>query len=300
MRNKYSILIILGLLSNSVFSQDSLSFPPLTTFKIFESDLTYFAPNYFQGENYQGHIQTSLFDSKLQLPVKLKDEKTILNNAIEFASLNPNLANTNLDTGSKLDFYSIAYEFSYIRKLGTKQWTLITSIKPTLASDFNNSVVSEDFLLQGFALITKRWNRFSKFGFGAVHSNKFGRKTTLPLLQFIRKKGGHETDVLLPAYLKQSYHFGQNRIGASLFVRGGSYNFDTPPIFVRDLDKLIFTKLDGALEYEAQVEKGLALSFKIGYTLLNKIEFLNQNAETVLEIKPENDFFVGVGLIWQK
>ncbi len=300
MRNKHLLFILAMICQSLIFGQDSISYPPLSKFRIFEANLTNFAPNSFEGENFHGHIQTRLYKAKVQLPFKLKDQKTILNNSIEFTFLNPTLANSNFKIDSKLNFYSFSYGFNYIRKLGTKRWVLITSVKPTVASDFNNSLSIEDFLFQGSILISKRLNKFTKVGFGGVHDTKFGKNPTLPLLQLIRKKGHYETDILLPAHIRQSYSFGDNKIGANIYFTGGNYNFDTPTNFKRDLDKLIFSKLNAGLEYEVSSGKNTALNFNLGYTILNRIEFLNQNGGTELAIKPRNDFYASIGVIWQK
>ncbi len=300
MRNKYLLFIIVMICLNSIFGQDSISYPPLSKFRIFEANLTNFAPNSFEGENFYGHIQTKLYRAKVQLPVKLKNQKTILNNSVEFAFLNPVLANSNFVLYSKLNFYSFSYGLNYIRKLGTKRWVLIASIKPTLASDFQNSLIAEDFLFQGSILITKRLNRFTKVGFGGVHDTKFGKNPTLPLLQLVRKKGNHETDILLPSHIRQSYCFGENKIGTNIYFTGGAYNFDTPTNFKRDLDKLIFSKLNVGLEYQVNAGQGTALNFNLGYTVLNRIEFLDNSGVTALAINPQNDLYASIGVIWQK
>ena len=300
MRNKYLLFILAMIGLNPIFGQDSIAYPPLSKFRIFEANLTNFAPNSFEGENFHGNIQTRLYRAKIQLPVKLKDQKTILNNSVEFAFLNPVLANSNFALDSKLNFYSFSYGLNYIRKLGTKRWVLIASVKPTLASDFQNSLIIEDFLFQGSILISKRLNRFTKIGFGGVHDTKFGKNPTLPLLQLMRNKGNHETDILLPSHIRQSYSFGENKIGANIYFTGGAYNFDTPTNFKRDLDKFIFSKLNAGLEYEVNSDKNLAVIFNLGYTVFNRIEFLNQAGDTELAIKPKNDLYASIGVVWQK
>ena len=300
MRNKHLLFILAMIGLNPLFGQDSIPYPPLSKFRIFEANLTNFAPNSFEGENFHGNLQNRLYRAKVQLPVKLKDQKTILNNSLEFAYLNPVLANSNFAIDSKLSFYAISYGLNYIRKLGKKRWALIASAKPTIASDFKNSLTIDDFLFQGSLLITKRLNRFTKIGFGGVHDTKFGKNPTLPLLQLVRKKGNHETDILLPAHLRHAYSFGDNKIGANIYFTGGAYNFDTPTNFKRDLDKFLFSKLNAGLEYEVNADKNVALIFNLGYTILNRIEFLNQAGVTELAIKPQNDLYASIGVVWQK
>jgi len=176
----------------------------------------------------------------------------------------------------------------------------ITTIKPTLSSDFKNSLVSEDFLLQGSILFSKRKNKYFKYGFGLTYNTKFGNKIVLPILQFARKKNNWETDLLLPAHLNQFYHFNKSKIGLSFEVKGNSYNYDYPSSLGYNLDKLSYTKINIGLKYELRFMENLVVNIAVGYSVLNDLKFINTDGKIELDLSPANDFFINIGAKLQK
>lgn len=287
--------------SLSLLGQDSLLYAPLQKYNVFDLQYTAYSPTQFEETSFPGTIQLSYLEGKLQFPIRLADSNTILNHAVSFSfsSLFPSLSNSIPEYNTAGRFFSISYEFAYVRKM-KRTWTFVSTIKPSLASDFRNSLVSEDFLLQGSLLFSKRKNVSTKYGAGISYNTKFGQGIIVPIILFQRKKLSWETDLLLPVYASQWYHLRRSKIGASMRLTGNSYNYDFPSALGYQLDKLSFSKINASANYQIGIAKDWQVQIAVGSSIYNTLVFINSDGEKELNLSPGRDFFVQIGILYQK
>ena len=63
-----------------------------------------------------------------------------------------------------------------------------------------------------------------------------------------------------------------------------------------DLDKLSYSRVNIGPEYEIKLTKKIKLNLNGGLTVANKLDWLNGNDESELDLSPENKFFFKLGL----
>jgi len=245
-----------------------------------------------------GKVAFSEVRFALAFPKLLKNKKTVLINGLEFTNLNPEFS-AETSNGSLVDrnFYSIAYRFAIMNPLGSKGWSYILGLKPTIASDFEESVSSEDFILQASVLFSKRANQYFKYGFGLSYNTRFGKKQVLPVVQLVYKRNNWGTYAYLPAYVGQFYHFRTSKLGVSIQLNGNNYNFaNVANTQGFDLDKLSFSRINIGPEYEVKIAKNLRLNLNGGVAVANKLDWLNGSGDSEFDYSPENKIFAKIGL----
>ena len=94
----------------------------------------------------------------INIPFVLKNKKTIIINGLGYSWLEINGENTPtiIDQGKQL--HAIYYQMIIAHKINEK-WSLIANLKPTLATDFEEKLSFDDFVLQGGILTTRRINK---------------------------------------------------------------------------------------------------------------------------------------------
>lgn len=300
-RNMKWILLLSSLFfcTATLLGQDSLAYAPLQKYHVLDLQWAIYSPTQFAEANFPGTIQLSYLEGKLQFPMRLSDQLTILNHAVSFSAIWPRLSNSIPAYNTDGLFFSISYEFGYVRKL-KRHWTFVTTLKPTLASDFQNSLVSEDFLFQGSLLFSKRKNATTKYGVGLSYNTKFGQAYILPIIQLQRNKSHWTTDLLLPVYVTQWYHLKKSKLGTSFRLIGNSYNYDFPSALGYDLDKLSFSKINASINYQRDLANDWAVQIAVGSSIYNTLEFTNSDGESELNLSPGRDFFIQIEILYLK
>ena len=168
----------------------------------------------------------------LEFAFPIKEKKWYLSNRVQYTYFTFEATTELTNFKASKDFHSIAYSIGIIKIL-PKRWKLVASFTPTLASDFEESLHSDDFIFQAAALAMKRSSQNFEYGFGVAYTTRFGNATLIPLVNLTYKVNNWETLVILPAYISQNYLFNKNTnqgilqsalssgIGRSL---GGLYN----------------------------------------------------------------------------
>jgi len=274
---------------------------PLEEFSFANVSYTNYGESEFVKNNQTGKISFSEVKISLSFPKLLKNKKTVLINGVEFTNLKPTFSGDINASSVSRDFYSIAYNLAMVNPLGTKGWSYTLGVKPTLASDFEEKVSSEDFILQVLGMFSKRANENFKYGFGISYNTRFGKKQVMPLLQLVYKKNKWETYAYLPAYVGQFYHFKTSKLGFSVSVNGNNYNFaNTAVITGLDLDKLMYSRINIGPEYEIKLMKKIKLNLSGGIAVANKLDWLNGDGNSELDLSPENKAFFKIGLKFLK
>ena len=96
------------------------------------------------------------FRAFVNIPIKMKNNKTILLNGLNYDFVQATLQNSPLfgSTDATKNLHSISYSLSMIQKWN--KWTMLLQVKPTIASDFEEDLSDNDLLFQGTALLSRQ------------------------------------------------------------------------------------------------------------------------------------------------
>jgi len=302
MKNGDVILVItLMLFLNSLLAQNQQKrYPPLEEFTIANISYTNYGDSEFVKEGQTGKVNFSEIRVGFVLPKILENKKTILINGFEFTSLKPMFSEVENTHSITRNFYSFGYRFAILNPIGKKGWNYSVGLKPTLASDFDEKISSEDFILQASVLFSKRSNEFFKYGFGISFNTRFGKEQVLPVIQLVYKKNNWGTYAYLPAFVGSFYHFKSSKIGLSINLNGNSYNYRNMGDTGLDLDKLSFSRINFGPEYEFSLMNSLKINVNGGITVSNKLDWLNSNDKSELDLSPKSKPFIKIGLKFLK
>ncbi len=265
-------------------------------FTIAKASYTYYGVTEFKEDGVTGEVGFSEFRGAFYLPKLLNNKKTILVNGLEFSSLIPEFKSDLTTETLSRDFYSISYNLGAIHFFNNRVWSMTINLKPTLASDFKEKISSDDFIFQGTILVTKKRSKHLKYGLGLSYNTRFGAKQILPILQLVYKTDRWETMIYLPAYISQFYKFTQSKLGLTIGLNGNNYNFRNNSIVGLDLDKLGYSRVNIGPDFETKLSKNLRINLNAGISVANKLDWLDADGDSVLDLSPENKFFAKIEL----
>jgi len=218
----------------------------------------------------------------INLPKKLKNDKTIILNALNYNLVQSSIANSSiissLENGGKL--HKLSYGITIAHPLKEK-WTWVGKIKPTIASDFNDGLSMNDFLFQGATLVTRKIKEHFNIGAGVVYTTQTGRPRLLPTLQIKYHKSRHLVDILLPSHVKYSYQLdeaGKFRLGVKGSFDGGDYNINIDNFIAADantIDNVIYTRANLGLLLHVILNDKFHLELNGGVSAARKYQFEN-------------------------
>jgi len=296
-QNRLAVFLFLCVMSIAFAQEGEKTFKPLEEFNLASVSYTNYGESKFVKGDYEGKVEFSEVRVALSYPKVFKNKKTVLINGIEFTNLKPTFSGGINESPVSRNFYSIAYNLALVNPLGKKGWRYTIGLKPTIASDFEEKISTEDFTLQALAMFSKRANAHFKYGFGVSYNTRFGKKQVMPLVQLIYKKNNWEAKAFLPAYVSQFYHFKTSKLGLSINVNGNNYNFNnTIAPTGLDLDKLLYSRINIGPEFEIKLMKRLRLNLSGGIAVANKLDWLNGDGDSELDLSPESKTFFKVGL----
>jgi Domain of unknown function (DUF6268) len=179
-----------------------------------------FAQNFqLAGIGYSNFAKTSIMDSPTRqevefqelsffakLPIKFKNQKTVLMNTLRYGLIQPTAYNSPLfvATETKKNLHSLSLSMTLIQKLGEK-WSIIAALTPTLASDFGEKLSGDDLLFQGTLLASAKLNDTWSLGGGLIYTTQLGEPRFLPGLQMRYLHNKHFINVLLPSFVNYLY-----------------------------------------------------------------------------------------------
>lgn len=232
---KSSTIILVMLFLNNVYAQD---------FKLAGIHYAHY-PN-TAIKDVSGNQETSFheFGAFLNFPKKFKNEKTVLLNGVGYGLVEATMYNfPSLQTSEyqkKLQLFY--YQLRLVHKWNEK-WALLFNLKPTVASDFEQNLSSNDFIIQGAVIATRTINDKLKIGAGAVETAKFGYPRVFPIVSLNYKSDSHRFNTLLPFNLRYTYsllHDQKLKIGVGYERNGANFNIYSPNI--TEVDKINYSR----------------------------------------------------------
>jgi len=272
---------------------DTLQYERLVKFPLLSVRYINYSKSDFDTPNGVGQINMGEYNANFQFALKLKEKKTYMIHRLNFNKFN---FNTELEpiTSSSETFYSLGYTIGLMNILHNN-WKVVATVTPTLASDFEESLSSEDLIVQSAVILTKRSSPYFEYGFGAAFSTRFGREMYLPLASMTYKKGRWGLFMLLPAYVSQYYHFKDSRLGLTLSSFGNVYNYTNDVSDQHDLDKMGYTRINIGPEYRTQLFKDVHLGLSTGVTVRNRLESISDGMSE-FDLSTQQKFFFKIEL----
>jgi hypothetical protein len=268
------------------------------------------------GINYSHHLSTKVVDSPtgaeleskvvsafVRLPVKFKNQKTVLMNTLRYANVQQIAHNSPLfkEKRRNNNLHLISLSPMLVQPLGGK-WTLLAGITPTLASDLKEGLSSDDFLLQASLLASAKLNDKWTLGGGAVYTTQFGDPRFLPALQLRYRKHKHFINVLLPSYVNYLYRVGEQeklRLGLRLETNGGNFNVlnsDYTEVIPNNINKIIYSRVNMGPVVNFHVTEAIMLEAFGGLGAARKFK-LKGTDNKVFKADAESGGFFNIGVI---
>ncbi len=201
------------------------------------------------------------FGAFVNIPLRLKNNKSVIVNGLGYgfveASRYNSLALSDNDLQKKLQkFY---YQFTLMHQFNQK-WNVLVNLKPTLASDFEQSLSSDDFNFQSAFIATRIINDKFKLGAGVANTMRLGTLRFTPVVNFYYKNNRHQLDALLPLNLKYTYaflHEKKLKLGLNYGINGADFN--VAPIQDNEVDKINYSRANLGLLVNYQLTPSLRL-----------------------------------------
>lgn len=300
--NKIFVFILLSNLAHAQKPTDSISYKTrLTKIPILSLDYFNYSKSNLETDFGSQKIGMNEFRVELRYFAVLKKDKIILVNGINYSNFTFNIEKANFITELSEDFHSLSYNLGLIKIL-PKRWKLFMSIVPTLATDFGESLTTEDFILQASILATKRSTPFFEYGFGLAYTSSFGVPLPIPLFRLSRKKNNWKTSAVLPVYALQAYSFSDNtQLGIKLSISGNLYNsyLDSSTTSL-DLNKVSYSRILVGPEFRQKLLGDFYLNLTSGLVFRNILEFQDNNSNVEIDFDVKEKFFLNVGLKFLK
>ncbi len=301
MMTKRLIIILTATLAiNLTYAQsktDSLQYKRLTKFPVFSTNYFNYSSSEFDINNQKGKIEMDEWTTMLEFAFPIKEKKWYLSNRVQYTYFTFEATTELTNFKASKDFHSIAYSIGIIKIL-PKRWKLVASFTPTLASDFEESLHSDDFIFQAAALAMKRSSQNFEYGFGVAYTTRFGNATLIPLVNLTYKVNNWETLVILPAYISQNYLFNKNtKLGGKLAVYGNLYNavFSNTTSNI-DLNRVSYSRITIGPDFQTKLFGDFHLNVGAGIAMRNILEFQDDDLNSELDFSTDNKFFFNIGI----
>ncbi len=171
-------------------------------------------------------VELSEFNFFLNLPKKLKNDKTVLVNGLEYKLVTPSSEDDfDLITGNRQNLHFIGYRLMILHPMAN-DWRLLLLANPSLSSTFNTDLEGDDFLFNGTLLFTKKKSERFSYGGGLVFTSRFGNPRFLPALQFDFTQPKSELKIILPNRITYERFYGKLTPGLQMTVDGSNYNYN--------------------------------------------------------------------------
>lgn len=220
-------------------------------------------------------INVNEYNLFLNLPKRLKNDKTILIHGFQYRLVTPSIDN---DPNFGLDgqhLHLIGYRLTTLHQLVNK-WSVLVSINPTLSSTFNTALERNDFLINGLLqFIKKKSDRFS-YGGGVAFTSRFGEPTLIPTVYLTLKSENGKLQILLPRRIAYDRYFGKFTAGIQVSANGSHYNVNYARTNflneVEPVDKLAYTRVVIGPSLSYRIGKVIRLEASGGITVARRVE----------------------------
>jgi hypothetical protein len=232
----------------------------------------------------------------VNFPKKLKNDKTVLVNGFGYGFVEASFDNPLFrfdDNNKKLQMFY--YQVTLLHQWNEK-WNVLVSLKPTLASDFEEKLSSDDFIFQGAVTATRKLSSTFKIGGGFAYSARLGNPRLIPLVNLQYKKKRHEINALFPINAKYTYSLlpsNKLELGVKYNLNGGNFN-----VYSEDnsIDKINYSRVNFGVLANYQLTKILRLEAFGGLSAGRKYSLIDTD-DTTYDFDSESAPFFSVGIV---
>lgn len=250
--------------------------------------------NYVHGSTNTVGFQNS--NATLKYPLKL--QKGTLINSLEYT-------NYKVDYNDKLDeaafgietFKSIAYALKFNKDI-LNGWNYSISVSPTLASNFESKVSTDDLFINGGVVFTKMYAK-NKLKLGVVRNLSYGFNSPIPVIAVegsLNENLAYSVGFPITEFLYKVNNTNQ----FSLYAKPkGFYANIGNSVFVNvndEVEKAQFQSYVSGLKFSHSIDENWKIEFDAGYQLKSEYNLLDKNLNSVYEFKTKNNFSAGVSL----
>lgn len=211
-------------------------------------------------------------------------------------------ATNQLDFSSYETAHAIRLILFYRLRL-KNSWSVLTSLGPSLMSNFANGINSEDFVANAIVMLSKRWGnqeRNSSLSFGAFYGTQFGEPTVFPALSFNQKLNEKWSySIGLPA-TGVSYQINElSRVSLRAQPQGIFANNSSEVLVNNDLltnTKLQFNGFGLGLVYRHRLAKFLVVEANGGFLPVSNLKILDADNEEIYDFDPGSGAYFNIGL----
>ena len=249
-------------------------------------------------------VEFQEFNVFAKLPVKFKNQKTVLLNTLRYGLVQATAHNLPLflEEKTRKTLHSITFSPTLVQNLGEK-WKLVAALTPTLASDFREKPGRDDLLFQGLLLATCKLNERWAAGGGLIYTTQLGDPRFLPLIQLRYFQNRHFFSMLLPSQITWLYQVDKKeklRLGLRVATNGGNFNVFNPDyaaIIPNSINKILWSRAQAGSLLRFQWTKGILLEAFGGIGVARKFK-LEGAANQFFRYNSENGGFFNLGILF--
>lgn len=240
---------------------------------------------------------------RANIPVKIGKGFITNSFGLDYSTLNYNKIYP-FDTKEIETFYNLSYALSYTYQL-KRQWLLTARVNPTISSNLKGSLSSEDLLLNGALLATKRWGNFKKGSvmiFGVAYATLSGKPGVIPFISFREKLNERFSYGIGFPTTFFNYNLGKKhrfRIEARQQGFYANLSGNNSPVFnSEEAQKIQFRNFLANISYSYKFSNGWRASVNGGYSFSNTYSLLDIDKNELYDFEIDNRPFFSIGLAY--
>ena len=223
----------------------------------------------------------------VKIPYRFKNKKTIIVNGLSYACLYGYISNHSIkydgDNTEKLQF--LTFQTIVAHKL-RDDLNIVFSLRPTIASDFEERLSWDDFIMQGFLFLSKQHSENLSIGLGLANTIRLGKTLVIPIIPFRYTKNKHSLNTMLPLKLDYIYCIDHNeklKMGFRETVNGGninitaSYNANST---IPEIDKINYSRINLSPVFYYNITKYIQIEILGGISIRRRYNLLDIEGTT--------------------
>lgn len=167
--------------------------------------------------------ETNELNVFLNIPIPLKNKKTILIHGLQYRRVTPAIENDRNGTIDGQTLHLASYRLMLVHKL-KPDWTAMFIVNPTFSSTFNTPLERDDVIGNGVIQFVRRLPNGLSYGFGVARTARFRQVLIVPTLQLTKEYQHSTLQVFLPRQVSFDYHFRTFDLGVQFSLSGSEYN----------------------------------------------------------------------------
>ena len=286
------LLLCFTLLGKFVLAQE---------FELFSVKTAYYSPQKIKDSTVDGEIGFKELGIQFTIPQIFNNYNTILSHTFQYAYL---VSDTKLNINDVFkenspSFHTIGYKLNLNQKINDK-WRLNIGLAPTLASDFQEGLSKDDFLMQANAIAMRVKNRNFNYGFGLAFTTRFGRKLLFPIAVLNHKTTKRTLKIVFPNQFYLMYNTISKNFyyGFNAQLNGALFNNHNDNALVNNvIDKVGYSRLNLGAAIELRLKGVMYLRTSGGLSMARKLELIDGKNE-VIDRTPKNGPFFNLGIVF--